>query len=51
MDGNPAFTVHATAHAVRPVRNLNNKQWRIYAKLRPWQSLNVRPFQYFKCYI
>jgi len=24
-------------------------QWRIYAKLRPWQSLNVRPFWWIKC--
>jgi len=23
-------------------------QWRIYAKRRPWKSLNVRPFQLFK---
>jgi len=25
-------------------KTLIEKQWRIYAKWRPWKSLNVRPF-------
>jgi len=37
------------AHICKPAwcsnsRKLCQHQWRIYAKWRPWQNLNVRPF-------
>jgi len=42
----PQFLHYSITLLQKMQRVVTQKQWRIYAKWLPWQSLNVRPFYY-----